>query len=89
MSLLVNRIILAVLVGGIAVVVGAHLFGQQRSPVMVTRLYTGSDGQTHQDLIEVKFTPSTILQRCRIIGSGQSLGGPIFPITKGESSRLA
>src|SRR5260370_24909418 len=32
---------------------------QKHKPVLVTRLYTGPDGQTHAEEIEAKFTPTT------------------------------
>ena len=31
---------------------------QKHKPVIITRLYTGPDGQTHAEEIEVKFTPA-------------------------------
>ena len=60
MSLLPSRVIPAVLVGGIAVIVGAQVARQQGSPITISRLYTGSDGETHEDRMEIKLTPSTM-----------------------------
>ena len=60
MSLLAVLVIPAVLVGCIAVIVGTHVAGPQRSPIMITRLYTGSDGQTHEDRMEIRLAPSTM-----------------------------
>jgi hypothetical protein len=31
---------------------------QQRTPVTLTRIYTGSDGQTHAESLEIKLTPA-------------------------------
>jgi hypothetical protein len=33
-------------------------FAQQRTPVILTRLYTGSDGQTHAEEVNLKLTPA-------------------------------
>ena len=49
-----------ILLGGIAVIVGTHLAGQPRSPIVITRLYTRSDGQTHEDRMEIRLTASTL-----------------------------
>lgn len=38
------------------VLVSAGQSGRKHQPLMMTRLYTGSDGQTHADQIEAKFT---------------------------------
>ena len=32
---------------------------QQRTPITLTRIYTGSDGQTHAETVEMKLTPAT------------------------------
>jgi quercetin dioxygenase-like cupin family protein len=37
------------------------VLAQPLSPIHVTRLYTGSDGQTHAEQIEVKLAPSGML----------------------------
>ena len=43
--------------------IGAHfaqpgvVLAQAHKPVMITRLYTGSDNQTHAEEVELKFTP--------------------------------
>src|SRR5215467_10737241 len=66
MSLLASRVIPAVLVGGIAVVVGTQIAGQQRSPITITRLYTGLDGQTHADKMEIRLTPSTMYSEAEV-----------------------
>jgi quercetin dioxygenase-like cupin family protein len=41
----------------LAIVLATH--AQSRKPVTITRLYTGPDGETHIDDVEVKFTGGT------------------------------
>jgi hypothetical protein len=52
------------------------LSAQTRKPVIVTRLYTGPDGQTHAEEIEMKFT-----------GGGNSEVSPMLPVTGAELHR--
>jgi quercetin dioxygenase-like cupin family protein len=47
----------AVALAGLAVLWVAQ--AQSRKPVTITRLYTGPDGETHIDEVEVKFTGGT------------------------------
>jgi hypothetical protein len=62
MSSRMARLVLAALVGSIVVMSSAHhVAAQRRTPVTITRLYTGADGQTHAEKIEVKLTPSATL----------------------------
>jgi hypothetical protein len=37
--------------------------GQRHTPVTVTRLYAGGDGQTHAEQIDVKLAPNAALER--------------------------
>ena len=47
---------------------------QKHRPVMVTRLYTGPDGQTHAEEIEAKFTPGATNDVFKLMGvSGAEL----------------
>jgi hypothetical protein len=50
----------ALVIGFIVITVSTYLATQQHQPMTIIRLYTGSDGQTHEDNVEVKFTPTTI-----------------------------
>jgi quercetin dioxygenase-like cupin family protein len=55
----VRRLVLAALVGCIVVMLGAlHVAAQRRTPITLTRLYAGPDGQTHAEKVEVKLMPS-------------------------------
>ena len=51
---------------------------QKRKTVMITRLYTGSDGLTHAEEVEVKFTPGSANDVYKMMGaSGAQLSrGP-------------
>jgi quercetin dioxygenase-like cupin family protein len=55
-----------VIVGHVAIPsIGAHLgepgvvLAQTHKPVFMTRLFTGPDGQTHAEEVELKFTPGS------------------------------
>ncbi|OLB62920.1 MAG: hypothetical protein AUI11_03600 [Acidobacteria bacterium 13_2_20CM_2_66_4] len=52
------------------------LSAQTRKPVVVTRLYTGPDGQTHAEEIEMKFT-----------GGANSEVSQMMPVTGAELHR--
>ena len=41
---------------------------QKRKPVLITRLYTGPDGQTHAEEIEAKFTPGGANDAFKLMG---------------------
>jgi quercetin dioxygenase-like cupin family protein len=84
MSLFANRVIPAVLVGGIAVIVGMYVAGQQRSPIMITRLYTGSDGQTHEDRMEIRLTPSTMYSEAEASEAVRVSQAQFFRLPKGK-----
>ena len=59
-----TRVCKVVLVGTFFAVWNAHdrgiVLSQQRSPTTVTRLYTGPDGQTHAEEMDVKLMPSAL-----------------------------
>jgi hypothetical protein len=38
-----------------------HVAAQRRAPMTLTRLFTGPDGRTHAEQIEMKLTPSALL----------------------------
>jgi len=38
-----------------------HVAAQRRAPMTLTRLFTGTDGHTHAEQIEMKLTPSALL----------------------------
>jgi len=46
-----------VLAAGAAAVWTTHAAAQRRTPISVTRLYTGSDGLTHAEEMDVKLAP--------------------------------
>jgi hypothetical protein len=62
MGSMVKRMVFAMLVVGAFVAWNAHtdhdvVVAQRRAPMVVTRIFTGSDGQTHAEQIDVKLTP--------------------------------
>lgn len=62
MKSIASSLILAGVISCVAVIWNTHhsrsvVAAQQRSPVTVIRIYTGSDGQTHAEQVDVKLTP--------------------------------
>jgi hypothetical protein len=58
----VRRLVSALLVGGFGLLWGARSHddiaaAQKRTPISVTRIFTGADGQTHAEEIDVKLLP--------------------------------
>lgn len=63
MRSIARRLVLTAIVGCLVVACSARdnrnvIAAQQRAPVTVTRIYTGPDGQTHAEEIDVKLTPA-------------------------------
>jgi hypothetical protein len=56
------RLISAVSIGcAVALCFGAYrITAQRRAPVTVTRLFTGPDGQTHAEQVDMKLTPPAV-----------------------------
>ena len=44
----------------IVVALGTPAAPQHRQPMTIIRLYTGSDRQTHEENVEVKFSPTAL-----------------------------
>ena len=59
MRSVIRRRVFTALVASLIVMWSAHLAAQRGTPVTMTRLYTGSDGQAHAETTEVKLRPST------------------------------
>jgi hypothetical protein len=62
MGPMMKRVALAVLVGSTVAVWNARtdhdaIVAQGRTPIVVTRIFTGPDGQTHAEQIDVKLAP--------------------------------
>src|SRR5579864_5076753 len=56
-----ERLVIPIVVAGsLAVVVSTHVNGSQLSSVTITRLYTGSDSQTHAENVHIGLTPSPL-----------------------------
>jgi len=84
MNLRPNRLIPVILVGGIAIIVGKHVTGQQHSPITITRLYTGPDGQTHQGSMEIRLTPSTMYSEADASEAFRVSQAQFFRLPKGK-----
>lgn len=46
--------------GALMIVCASSLAGQGRTPLKVTRLFTGADGETHAEITELKLQPSAL-----------------------------
>lgn len=60
--------VLGLLVVAAAAQKGSDGAAQKRGKVMITRLYTGPDGQTHAEEIEAKFAPSGNNEAYKMMG---------------------
>jgi quercetin dioxygenase-like cupin family protein len=68
MRSIASRLILAVVVSPLIMMCNAHngrsvAAAQQRTPATLTRIYTGSDGQTHAQQVDLKLTPTPLFDR--------------------------
>ena len=84
MSLLARRIIPAVLAGAAVAIVSTHVAAQQRSPIAITRLYTGADGQTHEERIEIKLTRSNLYSEADASEAVKVSEAQVFRLPKGR-----
>ena len=82
MSVRASRVM--VLIGGIVLVVGTDIPGQQRSPIIITRLYTGPDGQTHEDTTEIRLTPSKMYSEAEVSEPVRVSQAQFFRLPKGK-----
>jgi len=62
MKPMARQIVFVLLVGGILMALNARAdhdvaVAQRRTPIVVTRIFTGPDGQTHAEQIDVKLAP--------------------------------
>ncbi len=58
---LFSRLVLTAIVGCVVVMWRVqHVAAQRHTPITLTRLYAGPDGQTHAEKIEVKLLPSAL-----------------------------
>jgi quercetin dioxygenase-like cupin family protein len=79
-----RRVVPVVLVGSLAVIVSTRLRGWQLSPVTVTRLFTGSDGQTHAENVEIGLTPSAIYSEALASEPVKASEAQFFRLPKGK-----
>ena len=84
MSLIARRAIPSVLMGCVVIIVSTQVSGQQRTPVTVSRLYSGPDGQSHMGRIEVKFTPSATYAYLEESESVQVTAAQFLRLPKGK-----
>jgi len=56
-----KRLVSTAIVSCVAVCSAHYVAAQRHTPVTVTRLFTGSDGQTHAEEVDLKLNPSSVL----------------------------
>ena len=69
---------------GFIVAVSMGVAAQQHQPITVVRLYTGSDGQTHNENVEVKFSPSSLYPKAEASEAVKVSEAQFFRLPKGE-----
>ncbi len=79
-----RRVFPVVLVGSLAVFVSSRLRGWQPSPITITRLFTGSDSQTHAENVEIRLTPSTIYSEASASEPVKVSEAQFFRLAKGK-----
>jgi len=79
-----SKAIPAIVIGFIVITASTHLAAQQRQPMTIIRLYTGSDGQTHEDNVEVKFSPTTIYSEAEASEVVKVSEAQFFRLPKGK-----
>jgi quercetin dioxygenase-like cupin family protein len=84
MSWIARRLVLSALIGCIVMVWSAHVAGQRRTPITVIRLYSGPDGQTHAERIEVKLMPSATYTGTEESESFNVSGAPFLRLPPGN-----
>ena len=57
---------------------------QQRQPMNIIRLYTGSDGQTHKKNVEIKFSPTALYPNAEASEAIKVSEAQFFRLPKGE-----
>ena len=78
------RSIPAVLAVAAVAVVSTHIAAQPRPPIAITRLYTGADGQTHQENLEITLTPSTLYREADASDTVNVSQAQFFRLPKGR-----
>ncbi len=68
MRSIASRLVLVAVVSSFIILCNAHngrsaAAAQERTPVALTRIYTGSDGQTHAQQVDLKLTPNPTFGR--------------------------
>jgi quercetin dioxygenase-like cupin family protein len=81
---LASKAIPSLVIGFTVVAVSTHLAAQQHQPMTITRLYTGSDGQTHEENMEVKFSPTTLYPKAEASEAVKVSEAQFFRLPKGE-----
>ena len=84
MRSITKRVVPLALAGTITVILTIRLGGWQLSPITITRLYTGSDNQTHAESIEITLTPSPIYKEASASEPVRVSEAQFFRLPKGK-----
>jgi quercetin dioxygenase-like cupin family protein len=79
-----RKAIPALLIGFIFGTASTHLIAQHHQPITLTRLYTGSDGQTHEDNVEVKMAPTPLYSEAEASEAVKVSEAQFFRLPKGK-----
>jgi quercetin dioxygenase-like cupin family protein len=84
MGFMMRRTIPCALVGILTVIASVRLSSSQLSPITITRLFTGSDNQTHAESVEIALTPSTIYSETAASEPVKVSDAQFFRLPKGK-----
>ena len=68
----------------IVVALSTGVAAQQRQPMTIIRLYTGSGGQTYKENVGVKFSPTTLYPKAEASEAVEASEAQFFRLPKGE-----
>lgn len=79
-----SKTIPPLVIGFIFLAVSTRIPAQQHRPMTILRLYTASDGQTHTENVEVKFSPTTLYPKAEASEAVKVSEAQFFRLPKGE-----
>lgn len=79
-----KKAIPTLVIGFIVAALSTQLAAQQHKPMTILRLYTGSDGQTHEDNVQVKFTSTTMYPEAEASEAVKVSEAQFFRLPKGK-----
>src|SRR5690242_5169285 len=84
MRSITRQVVLLAFAASLIVAVSLCLTAGQLSPITITRLYTGSDSQTHAASVEITLTPSTVYREAGASEPVKTSEAQFFRLPKGK-----